>query len=297
MNFHIKLLDDSIKKIAPFMKDLVSKNQILFGESWSKEFDEMLKVFYSENGIEKSARGYVQFAMESLRLQKRFEKENRYIEKSFNEAAATVYHNKDYMMTQYLPGLMLSHYLWPHHYRQSHYFRSKFLPLISVHQEKTMYDVGIGTGFYSRISLMDIPELRVEAIDISESSIEFSRRHVEAFGVGERWNAQKLNILENSPAQKWPFLISVEVLEHLEDPTSFLKALRGLLQQNGVAFITAALTAPHEDHIYLYRDCREVIDQLTTAGFKLLEFKEEYAYQPKVGVMAPRVASFIVRNS
>ncbi len=291
------MLDDAIKKIAPFMKDLVSKNQSLYGELWAKEFEEMLRIFYSESGIEPSAKGYVQFAMESLRLQKKFEKENRYVEKNYDDAAATVYHNKSYMLSQYLPGLMLSHYLWPHHYRQSHYFRDKFLPFIANHNEKFMYDVGIGSGFYSRISLTHIRDLRVEAIDISESSIEFSHRHVTAFGVSDRWNAHKLNILEKVPTKKLPFLISVEVLEHLENPTRFLKALRELLQKGGVAFITAALTAPHEDHIYLYRDCREVIDQLTEAGFKLLEFKEEYAYQPKIGVAAPRVASFIVRNS
>ncbi len=292
----ITFLDATMKKTAPFMKDVVLRNKMQNGNIWTNEFEEMLQVFYTDAGIENAVKGYVQFVMDTLRLQNKFEKDGIYIYKKYDDAVAEVYHNKDYMLSQYLPGLMLSHYLWPHHYRQSHYFREKFLPLVALSDEKHMYDVGVGTGFYSRISLTDIPQLRINAFDISDASIEFSRRHVNAFGVSERWSINKLNILENKIMEKFPFLISVEVLEHLDDPISFLSALRGMLQKNGVAFITAALTAPHADHIFLYRDCREVIDQLTQAGFTLIEFKEEYAYQPKVGVFVPRVASFIVKN-
>jgi 2-polyprenyl-3-methyl-5-hydroxy-6-metoxy-1,4-benzoquinol methylase len=86
----------------------------------------------------------------------------------------------------------------------------------------------------------------------------------------------------------------VEVLEHLEKPVAFLKVLRRMLQDGGKAFITAAITAPNEDHIYLYNEVGDVEAQLLEAGFSVLDFQEDIAYEPKKDEPVPRLAAFIV---
>ena len=86
------------------------------------------------------------------------------------------------------------------------------------------------------------------------------------------------------------------MIEHLENPVEFLTGLRAMLKPGGSAFVTTALTAPNADHIYLYNECSEVVDQLEKAGFLVVdEFKEERAYEPRIEDEAvPRIAAFIV---
>jgi hypothetical protein len=58
--------------------------------------------------------------------------------------------------------------------------------------------------------------------------------------------------------------------------------------------VTAAITAPNADHIYLYWKPDDVIGQLRQAGFTVEDFVEEYAYEGAPGEHVPRVAAFIV---
>lgn len=97
------------------------------------------------------------------------------------------------------------------------------------------------------------------------------------------------------PEETWPVLMSVEVLEHLEDPVSFLHQLRKMLRKGGVGFITVALTAPNEDHIYLYKEAEDVLAQLLTVGFEVIDYRIEMSYQPKRDEPVPRIGAFIVQ--
>jgi SAM-dependent methyltransferase len=239
----------------------------------------------------------VRFALDALRLQKRFEKERVYLPKSYDDAARAVYHNREYMETLYLPGILLSHYLWPHHYRQLCYFQREFMPRVRQAGGRRFLDVGVGTGFYSRQALAASPDIRGTAYDISEHSLAYARFQVDAFGFSDRWTGEIRNVITDAPAETWPSIVSVEVLEHLEDPLTYLKAIRTRLEGGGLGFVTAAITAPNEDHIYLYRDHREVAAQIEAAGFSILDFQEDLAYEPKADEPVPRLAAFIVTRA
>ena len=285
-----------LQETAPYMASAVEKGRIEFGQTWESRLEESLKKIFKNDPkrLKHAAEGYARFALDSMRLQKRFEKEKIYIPKTFSQAAEEVYNNREYMFDLYLPGIFLSHYLWPHHYRQLCYFVESFVPLVAKYQKPEYCEVGVGTGFYSRMMLDSNEFIQGNVFDISPHSLDFAKNHVAAFGFGNRWSYEHRNILENPPDKKWPVLISVEVLEHLEDPLKFLKALRKILASEGTAFITAAITAPNEDHIYLYNNYQEIIDQLEEAGFSIFDFKEEIAYEPKHDEPVPRIASFIV---
>lgn len=97
------------------------------------------------------------------------------------------------------------------------------------------------------------------------------------------------------PIKPVPWLVCVEVLEHLEQPVEFLKALRAGLAPGGKAFITAALNAAHTDHIYLYRNGEEVWEHLNAAGFTLEQSLLAAAYAPPAkDVPVPLAAAFVV---
>lgn len=296
---YIKEFEDYIKVKASFVCPSFLKQTEMFGEVWKSRFEELLRLFIAtdEQKMHEAVEGYVKFVLDGMRLQKRFEKNRQYVNKTYEEAASEVYHNKDYMFSRYLPGLMLSHYLWPHHYRQYQFFEKTFLPLVTSNAEAEFCDIGVGTGFYSRVLLASDAKVKGWAFDISESALEYGTAHLNAYGVADRWFTQLQNVELSPPPRQWPFLINIEVLEHLEDPLSFLKALRNMLKPDGHAFISAAVTAAEKDHIYLYNSAQEVSAQLQDAGFRVIASQEDAAYEPQGDVPVPINAAFIVTTA
>jgi SAM-dependent methyltransferase len=266
-----------------------------FGDEWKTDFGIHLEHFFGTDEAAQlnAIRGYTKFAVDAMRLQRRFNQTKRYEDVSYEEACERVYLNADYMKTLYLPGIFVSHFLWRHHYRQLQFYRRRFLPLVERLADKNFYEVGTGSGFYTVQLLRNDPSSQGTGIDISPSSREFTQAHVAKWGFLPRFRALDLDITK---AQLEPrqCLQTIEVLEHLTDPQPFLNHLRRLLRSDGVGFVTAALTAPNADHIYLYWTPDEVIQQLQTAGFRVIDFVEEAAYQGKPGEYVPKVAAFIV---
>jgi cyclopropane fatty-acyl-phospholipid synthase-like methyltransferase len=199
------------------------------------------------------------------------------------------------MMGEYLPGLLLSHFLWPHHYRQLRFFDDAFVDAMRVAGASSFVEVGIGTGLYSGHVLRRLPDVRGTGYDISPFSQRFTEAQLAALGVGDRYSAELRDVTQEptEPLAEW--LVCVEVLEHLEDPVAFLRGLRATLAPGGKAFITAALNAAHADHIYLYRTAEDVLAHLVEAGFTLETSFVGAAYKPsRPGVPVPLAAAFIV---
>jgi len=199
------------------------------------------------------------------------------------------------MLEEYLPGLLLSHYLWPHHYRQLRFFETAFVERMRVAGATLFVEVGVGTGLYSGALLRSLPEAQGLGLDISPWSKAFCERQLSSQALADRYEVQLRDVTAASLAPKAEWLVCVEVLEHLDDPVAFLRALRANLAHGGSAFITAAVNAAHADHIYLYRDAGEVLAHLRQAGFSLEQGFVGAAYKPRVpGIPVPEVVAFVV---
>lgn len=279
-----------------FSADIVDRAFALFGKAWAERFERTLATMFPHaDELNLAVQGYSAFAMQSLRLQSKFEKTGEYVAKTYAEAAREVYHNEQYMQQEYLPGLFLSHFLWPHHYRQIRFFETAFLDELDTQGCGSFIEVGIGTGLYSRLALERLPSAVGRGVDISSSAERFTRRQMEAFGLSARYSVTLEDVTVETPEASAESLICVEVLEHLEDPVAFLRALRRVLKPGGRAFITAALNAAHSDHIYLYRTASEVEGQLAEAGFVTEQYFVGQAYKPpREGVPVPLAAAFVV---
>jgi 2-polyprenyl-3-methyl-5-hydroxy-6-metoxy-1,4-benzoquinol methylase len=266
-----------------------------FGDDLVKEFDIHLEKLFGTDEARylDAVNGYRNFAIDAMRLQNKFNKKLRYEDVSYEDACEKVYLNEDYMMKMYLPGIFVSHFLWRHHYKQFLYYKEKFLPLFDNADDKRFYDVGTGTGFYSVQIFRHIKNAAGYGIDISPHSRRFTRNNVAAWGFDGSFTSMNVNII-GAELEPLNFVQSVEVLEHLSDPQTYLNNLRKLLAEGGYGFVTAALTAPNADHIYLYWNSEEVIEQLNSAGFKVIDYIEEYAYEAKDGEHVPKLAAFII---
>lgn len=274
---------------------LIARAQTAFGAPWLQAFDALLQGFFdSDAALAAAARGYSAFAMDAMRRQKAFEASGCYPDKRHAEAAAEVYFNSRHMHDEYLPGLLLSHYLWPHHVRQLQFFEQAFVAPMRLAGGTCFAEVGVGTGLYSRLLLQALGGASGTGYDISPSSCEFAALQMQRFGVGHRYTLRQQDVID-MPMDPVPWLVCVEVLEHLDDPLPFLRALHGALQPGGRAFITAALNAAHADHIHLYRHPDAVLADLQAAGFVLEQGWSGAAYAPpRPGVPVPMAAAFVV---
>lgn len=285
----------ALRKSFPFNSDHVERGLATFGVGWAAELEELLeRMFQTEGSVELAAKGYCAFVLDGMRLMKRFEKTGEYVAKTYAEAASEVYNNREYMFNLYLPGNLLSHYLWPHHYRQLVFVRNSFIADMRASASPSFFDVGIGTGFYSRVLLNEVPGARGIGFDVSEFSIDYTRRQVDAYQCGDRYELRRQDVTAQPVGVVAPFVVCVEVLEHLEDPLAMLRTLRSLVAPGGKALITAALTAPNADHIYLYRNAEEVHQQLREVGFRLEQYFAAAAYVPRANEPVPTIAAFIV---
>lgn len=290
-------LDSIFRADHRFSRDVVNRGIFLFGDPWASEFEELLgRLFPGDERLSSAAKGYSTFAMGSMRLQAEFERTRVYRAKSFAEAADTVYFNEERMMNEYLPGLLLSHYLWPHHFRQLKFFDTAFLEPMRVAGATNFVEVGVGTGVYSRRLLRSLPLVNGRGFDISAWSKAFAETHIGAYALNERYAISLRDVVVEPLDRAVEWLVCVEVLEHLEDPLVFLRALRTALAPRGKAFITAAINAAHDDHIHLYRSAGEVARHLEQSGFAIEQSFVAKAYTSvSQAVPVPEAVAFVVQ--
>lgn len=288
-------LDAAFRTRAPLFADAVATARADLGPEWAAAFDDAIaRLFPTDLDVVTAVDGYRRFAIEILRLQSQFDRSGVYEVRSSETVYREIYDNAEYMRTCYLPGLLLSHYLWAHHSHQAAFFERTFVALVARSGPTQFADVGVGTGFYSRLAAVGAPEATGVGYDVSQYSCEFARRHVEAYGAGRRFRAEVRDIEAHDP-EPVPWLVSVEVLEHLEHPQAFLAALRRMLLPGGSAFIATAINAPNPDHLYLYRTPADVIDHLHSAGFRVEHSFGERATLPTHDErVVPEVAAFLV---
>jgi SAM-dependent methyltransferase len=293
---NLVLINDAFRTKRSFFMSSVERCILLFGEAWADQFEQVLSaLFPNPDSLLSAVKGYATFCIQSMRLQAVFERELKYKVKTYHQASSEVYFNEQYMTQEYLPGLLLSHFLWPHHYRQLQFFENAFIQSMRVSGATSFVEVGVGTGIYSSWVLSKLSNVSGVGFDISPSSQTFTEAHIRSLRLANRYHVELRDITKAPLEIGAEWLICVEVLEHLDDPLVFLRGLRRNMATGARAFITAALNAAHADHIYLYRNNNEVLAHLVEAGFTLEQSFVGAAYKPTyLGAPVPEAVAFIV---
>lgn len=295
----VEMFRELLHQQFPYLSGVMKKQVNSFGDHWLGLFETELNLVFSQDRkrIEQAVRGYGGFSLDSMKLQVKFQKSKVYENKTYAEAASEVYQNEEYMFSLYLPGILLSHYLWRHHFLQHIFFLERFLPLVGQGDGKCFYDIGVGTGFYSK-ELLSRTKLTGSGFDLSPHSLAHTLMLLRINDVADKYEANLRDVVNDPVRPAADFLINIEVLEHLEDPQQFLNALAGMLKVGGYGLISAAINAPNADHIYLYRNSAEVATQLHRAGFKIVDSTVDAAYTPRSeGELVPENVAFIVTKT
>jgi SAM-dependent methyltransferase len=270
-----------------------------FGEGWIEEAIPDIEAVYGEIGVSLAETHlelldcYAEFANDSMRSQVFYERYGKYQASSYEDVKKSCYHDEEHMTQRYLPGMFLSHYLWPQHYYMLKGFKSLVLPRIQNAQ--LFFEVGVGCGMYSKVTLQELPEIMGVGFDISQYSLDYTQRVLDSFNVSERYSILQKDIRFGHP-NACDFLICQEVLEHLENPAEFCQWLSGMMKEGGHAYITAALNAAHSDHIYLFHTPSELEEMVRAAGLQPLHMHEEFAPGSKVRNQTPSLCGFLCKK-
>jgi len=251
-------------------------------------FDRYQTLLEAENkNMDYSIDCYLQMIADVNYESVQFLQSGEYTSKSFEEVNNRVYNNPA-VMEYYMHGLLLSQFLWTHHYDILLYFNS----IIEKYKGgiKNYLEVGGGHGLYISEAIKIIgDQAKFQVVDISESSLNIAKRMI----ANDKIEYTHSDVFEFFPTQKYDFITMGEVLEHVEDPVKLLQKLHELVADDGKVLITTPTNAPAIDHIYLFRNAEDIRNVIRKAGFNIHEEKciysedlpEEVAERMKISMM------------
>jgi SAM-dependent methyltransferase len=223
-----------------------------------------------EQALSRTVDAFVEFSGDVNLAQARYEAEGHYPHKSYAECYATVYAEPD-AMDEYLWGVYLTNFLWPHHMDISMFYEDRFLGRLSP--DVRIVEIAPGHGGWGLLALHRLPAATLSAYDISPSSIRIAQSLAVAAGSTQRAvyhqrDARDLLALSGGTAGA---CVCNFLIEHLEDPHTLLEVLCHVLAPTGLAFLSGALTAAQIDHIYEFRRESELVLLAEEHGLRVLE--------------------------
>jgi len=111
------------------------------------------------------------------------------------------------------------------------------------------------------------------AIDISKTAVELTRDYIH-YSMPDTDKNYKLiheDIFKYQSSELFDRVVMGEVLEHVENPSAFLRRIFELTSDNARIFITTAINAPQIDHIYHFNNMKEVSDFIESESFKIID--------------------------
>lgn len=279
-NFYSYIIG-KIEKDNPMHAKKLAGSLSGFDDSYRQKFELFFhryeQMLLKQNStLNKAIEDYLRFCSDMMYEQINFIQTGKYSNTSFEEVNRNVY-NKPEVMNYHMHGLLVSQFLWAHHYATFRFFSKLVLKYAS--SAKNIMEVGGGHGLYTNEILSQFkPPFSYSMVDISESSIALSKSFVDNNLI--KYYLQ--DIYTFLPAEKFDFIVMGEVLEHVEDPISLMQKLHELGTADAIAFISTPCNAPSIDHIYLFRNSEEVKNVFSAAGWEVIEDIEVYSETKKV---------------
>jgi len=268
MKQHIDYISQRIDTLNPLHGKKVKKNIESFDDGYYEFADTFFKKYSKlldrENkDLDYAIDCYLQMIADVNSETVEFLRTGKYTSSTFEEVNKRVYAAPE-IMEYYMHGLIMSQFLWKHHYEMLKYFMKTLKNYVST--TKSYLEVGAGHGLYLAKALEILDHTTsFTVVDISETSIELSKN----FTSDPRVVFNLKDIFEFNNGEKYDFIALGEVLEHVEDPLKLLTKLNELLSEDGVLYFTTPTNAPAIDHIYLFNSVEEIQEIVKLAGFEI----------------------------
>jgi SAM-dependent methyltransferase len=159
---------------------------------------------------------------------------------------------------------------------------------------KEILDAGSGFGQYTYRLAKLSGDYLVKAVDVKEEQIEDCNKFISKTRVAERVEFQVADLTTFSEENQFDLILSVDVMEHIEEDVPVFRNLCSSLVQGGMLLISTpsdqgGSDAQHdEDHSFIGEHVRngygreEIGQKLIHAGFSSVETKYSYGRPGKI---------------
>ncbi len=157
-----------------------------------------------------------------------------------------------------------------------------------IPDDANVLDAGSGFGQYSwRMSRMN-REWEIDAVDINNTQIADCTDFFKRAGLSDRVNFRVADLTQLKSVESYDLVLSVDVMEHIEEDVIVFKNFHDAMRENGVLLISTPSDQggsdahSDEDKSFIDEHVRngygidEITEKLTTAGFK--NIKVAYTY-------------------
>ncbi len=267
----LRWFDRHLPQFSPGLLEAKEEDPIRF-ERLGNRFLSWAEGVLGEQTLEIVARSYANFTMSVNLHQARYELAGHYQASSTAEFQSDLYDRQE-RMEEYLWGVYLTFFLWPHHLRLARFFEERYLPRITPGSR--ILELAFGHGGWGQWALTETENTTLTGVDISESSVEIARALAHSSKLAPRTEYRQGDALSLAEKPSFDQAICGFVIEHLEQPHLLYEALASHLRPGGILFLTGALTAAQEDHIFEFVRESELVTMAEVAGFRALETVSE----------------------
>lgn len=164
---------------------------------------------------------------------------------------------------RYQEGLLLSQVFWANHAHAALHFLDQFLP--SLPNGAACLEIGPGHGLFTAI--MARRGYGVTAVDISPKVIDQVSSALARMKLADQVTLAVADIFApDELPTAFDAVILSEVLEHVDDPVTFLRAAVKKLRPGGLVYINVPVNSPAPDHVQLYAHPDEILALVASSG-------------------------------
>lgn len=195
-----------------------------------------------------------------------FKRHKRYKHSSYREVESLVYRNSEYMR-MYMYGLAITAFLWGNHAQMKAFFKES----LPKKQTGAYLEIGPGHGFYMMEAMQLSQYTSFLGVDISPTSVALTQSILSSryFGQFSNFKIKECNFLDWDTDAKFDTVVMGEVLEHVEQPQSFLQKIAAITHEDSYIYITTCINSPAIDHIYLFENVQQIVDLVKASGLSI----------------------------
>lgn len=162
----------------------------------------------------------------------------------------------------------------------------------------SIFDAGSGFGQYSYRMARLFPDSKITAADIKEEQIADCNNFFEEVGMSEQVCLQLADLTQYVEKEKYKLILSVDVMEHIEDDRKVFQNFCQSLKKGGILLISTPSDQggsdshdhDHEsgvdgfidEHVRDGYNILEIEEKLLTAGFSKVEARYSYGCPGKI---------------
>jgi 2-polyprenyl-3-methyl-5-hydroxy-6-metoxy-1,4-benzoquinol methylase len=155
-------------------------------------------------------------------------------------------------------------------------------------------DAGSGFGQYSYYISKLSDNYKIKGIDIKEEQIDECNRFFKKIGRSKQVTFQKADLTDYSDNQLYDLILSVDVMEHIENDIKVFEIFNKILKPDGMLLISTPSDKGGSDahdekdnsfideHVRNGYNINEIIEKLKKAGFNKIEANYSYGKPGKL---------------